>query len=471
MTRAVWNRIDVFNLSRALFERFRQIRLTGCQELIDSEEDGSSVQHAILDPFVAATIHNHKFSGIYRLPQEILDMIISRFNPRVPSHLAAIFCLARVSRLLRHNIVHLYRLAGKPRGMPKYYSVDARNMVKYLLRKDLLCDACFSRSNIKINGAGQVVCHGRQIQNRCKFWGRQKDRIGREGILRLCDHRGLKWDDIEPRLVDIVTNETGKHGGFAASYRIRLMTCDHPEHKARPTMTLLVISNYCEGFQISIDWVVHTTLQPTKEGRLDLRHVRAMFQNNRQIGVHYLKSEISRGTTGSPYLPEMQCFGAKGCTCLAYETGTRNKAEPTEESKAPGFAKCLGNNKHKRDESASDEVVVDRCWRLFHRRCVTTHYSRLIMLGSSEPSKKSRIKPPHDWLHALDPDSYNLEDEATHGRDLGACKVPTCWNYYRTFQTGTCYRGKGYVSRVWEFAEDTWLMQSDVRRGAIMRHC
>ncbi|KAK4228115.1 hypothetical protein QBC38DRAFT_454665 [Podospora fimiseda] len=50
-----------------------------------------------LDPFVAATIHNHKFSAICKLPEEILIMMISQLDLTDPIDLVAIFCLGRVS--------------------------------------------------------------------------------------------------------------------------------------------------------------------------------------------------------------------------------------------------------------------------------------------------------------------------------------------------------------------------------------
>ncbi|KAK4228114.1 hypothetical protein QBC38DRAFT_443169 [Podospora fimiseda] len=226
--------------------------------------------------------------------------------------------------------------------------------------------------------------------------------------------------------------------------------------------------------------------QLTKHGLLDSRHVRAMFQNNRRTGVHYLKYGISSKTTGSPYLPEMQCFGAEGCTCLAYETGTRNEAEPKSNG---GFTKCLAQNTHTwstdnnswfstyRPLSAS-RITVMKCWEHDDRPCLITQYKKSVRLGPcwdiDNSTTKSKPGMAYNWLHELNPDSYKIKDKGTvnpPGFQFGTCKDPTFWSYYRAYQSGTCTRslGRRELTMDWQFSENTRLWMHWCHAGHDMR--
>ncbi|KAK0735705.1 hypothetical protein B0T21DRAFT_384489 [Apiosordaria backusii] len=336
----------------------------------------------IRDHLIVARLHNIEYSPLYRIPKELFLIILKQFDLNITADMAAIFCLARVSSLLRRHVLESYK---KPDDSYFYHwsicrTVGAQNMTRHLLRKDLLCNTCLSRSDLRMTRTGEVVSRhprGRSLWNGCKFGGPKVMGIGplycsgcavihhhrhfsatqrktkgservciaREGVLRLCEHQQIRWADIERHLVD-----------------------DHSE----------------------------------KENHMDS------------------SSNDHRQDDNSRKLP-------------------------------PGYETCLPLqlNEVKNENHSVHGVYLTKSARPADSnwRCLITNYYRVISVGMGTwrdrlrhgSDKKARIIPPHEWLHAVDPDSYQLDDDTSKfGNMWPICKDPSCRNYYRTFQSGIC---------------------------------
>jgi hypothetical protein len=94
------------------------------------------------------------------------------------------------------------------------------------------------------------------------------------------------------------------------------------------------------------------------------------------------------------------------------------------------------------------------------RQCLVTDYTRnvtIVPFGNNyhldiNKNQVTAAEPSHNWLHALDPDSYELGDDdddddiATTssstlqviGNAWPNCKDASCRNYYKRYQTDNC---------------------------------
>ncbi|KAK4199678.1 hypothetical protein QBC40DRAFT_175764 [Triangularia verruculosa] len=331
------------------------------------------------DPLVIAKFHNRDYSPLYRIPEELILCIIEYFDPTVSADLAALFCMAQVCEPLRRCVRGKWFLEEALDGME-----SAKNMVKYFLRQDLLCARCLPRSDLRMTRAGEVVPrhpYDKPIWSGCKFEGhrvkgigplycsgcdtihphrsfsateRQKKGserlcIGREGKLRLCEHKTVKWIDIEQHVVDLHSSGIRRDEPRA----VPIITCDHPQHRTCLSGSYSVIKKHSE-------------------------------------------------------------------TISNYHVLTLKKC---------GLPAATDPN----------------------RRCLITQYSQDTILGSVGQIRrrfgkdgKARIKPPHEWLHSLDPDSYQLDDDTRKfGNIWPNCKDTSCWMHYHTYQTDCCIDLKG----------------------------
>ncbi|KAK3382137.1 hypothetical protein B0T24DRAFT_564079 [Lasiosphaeria ovina] len=334
-------------------------------------------------------LHNSRHCPLCRLPTELMLMVLEYL--RAPKYMATRFCLSHTCRLLRRFLLKLRgffvlsgtssRVAGSNNAMSLYlkaYHPWVRaawsqtrycNTLKFLLRKDQLCPDCLGRSDLAVSEAasGLIVSHGQRPLPGCKFashtsWnGRlycagcdgdhdprefsaaQKARgdervcIGRDGKLRLCEHRSISWVlDVEPTLKKVWGSD---------ELDIEIAVCDHPDHrmcpygtkdsKNEPIMPRIKLKGSFYGpdnLRLRMTWSAHAAIDVDENGHFDSRDVRAIGEKIR--------------------------------------------------------------------------------W--------TSH-------------------PNHYWLHAVDPDSYELDNDIdTLGNVWPVCKNETCQNYYKRYQTSDC---------------------------------
>ena len=471
-------------------------------------------------PLVAATLHNYNNSPIYRLPEENIATIFSHLDHNVLHHL----CLRRVSRLFRRlclkdmPIVNFHPFAPNPSQESLIYfnhvlkrdyqdwwsSPETRPYLRALrsrLRRDQLCENCqvygystaaleqFRRSGVckiepvwtgcKFSAKNQqwvyMYCdacdrfHASRAFSRSQRYALPKGRvcIGREGVVRLCEHVAVSWADVERSL----DQRCGRCHGLLDTDGARLLdiSCFDATHKTacwgsvcnrwdmRPRIRLEHTVDGGPMFLV-LTWTGHMTLDVNNESRFDSYDVRRMFEQHRRTGAaHYLLTGGQPHTALSP--TEMRCFARPGCTCIGY-------AGLPDHPITGGFMDCLGSPKYHPHLIADADIItesvqVSLCSVSFPHspdstksktQCIITSYERRVPLGPwsralSSTKSRPRYNPSHAWFHALDPDSYVLDDnKARHGNVWPAkCQVPSCGNYYRSFQATRCPETKDFV--------------------------
>ncbi|KAK4199654.1 hypothetical protein QBC40DRAFT_297337 [Triangularia verruculosa] len=426
------------------------------------------------DPMVTAHRHNYKFSPLYKLPEELVLMIVKDLHSsKTPSSLAALFCLAHVSRLTRRIILELYgfdwiHMRCSLFGFQRHVSRDGdpKEVACTLLRKDLLCTDCSSRtcgqqniwSRCKFQAAqgGLLYCSGCDEIHHARQFSKAQSTLGDtervciawEGRLKLCDHhKGISWADLEKRLVEMAAEESDTN-------RLAFWEkCHHPEHPTCPSgirsSPELTIYAQDGTLDLYIEWDAHAMIETDGKGRLRSRDVRAVFLNQRRCGISFLRDESSMDTTRWNHPEEMTCFDIEeGCTCLSYGAeGEMWAKSDTDHSRVQGYKACLGRYKHSDAIWASEVDLCDK-FNSPDRQCLVTLYDRVMGLGKYQirhgGDGEARIRPQHRWLHALDPDSYQLDDdESRFGQVWPVCKDPACGNFHRIktkyFNLGACW--------------------------------
>jgi hypothetical protein len=124
----------------------------------------------------------------------------------------------------------------------------------------------------------------------------------------------------------------------------------------------------------------------------------------------------------------MRCFEDEECTCVHIETGGVVEELEAEDTPAKGYKGCLDIHQERHGVNgtgfASEGLSVRVCSEKASapgKQCIVTRYKRQIEVRDE---RFVLFKPSHQWLHALDPDSYDLGDA---GR-WPACREPTCRN-------------------------------------------
>ncbi|KAK3934623.1 hypothetical protein QBC46DRAFT_273420 [Diplogelasinospora grovesii] len=445
-----------------------------------SGERSASTTESPKCPLVAATLHNCQHSPIYRMTEEILMIIMKHLDADILTQ----HCLRRASRLFRRLILgsHYRPYSPNPGVDDMRYLWDLNDeywtlrgfepghmdMLRSRLRNDQLCTACLQSSELNRTSENSLAWIG------CKFssWPRSQCRlhcagcdrfhdgrafsaaqagkekricIGREGALRLCEHIQISWSDVESGLARCSTVVGAKP--TAAEIR-----CDKAIHRAccqtkeaRPTICLEKAPDGRCAF-LTLTWTAHARLDVNEQGRFDSHQVRSMFQRHRRTGAHFL---MLGSQPGSGPLMEMRCFGRADCTCLSYATGQEGSGPGSGQSNTKGYKDCLGRRPgwaswHQVTDFdlITESVGIRLCPRssTSEKQCVATHYARRIQLDLARRIQIDwipRCNPNHKWFHALDPDSYVLDD-TTLENVWPSCKDASCRNYHRRTQTLRC---------------------------------
>ena len=234
---------------------------------------GSDPDLDTLDPLTTASIRNNRSSFIYRLPEEILLLILDQIHCS-DDDIITYYCLRRVSRLFR-RLVHadpvflnhavqatedysIVRCALAPPywklqtrlpwfretfdcqpGLLSALPNESRDTLCRYLRKDQICASCLRRCELNgaVNKHSGRIPYGTAVWTGCKFgswavtyahlfcWAcmathptlafspsqallkKYKGRpgracIGRQGYIRLCQHKTVTWAEVERFMVN-----------------------------------------------------------------------------------------------------------------------------------------------------------------------------------------------------------------------------------------------------------------------------
>lgn len=303
---------------------------------------------AEMDPLIADGYHNLICSPLCRLPEELLLDIMKRLD------LVSIQCLRRVSRLfLRLYCSPPFRgchcdssLLGSTYDhwcQPKdELRVTWSRRLQVLLDEDIsnYCEDCRRRRTdeswtTKSTSLTMDYLHCSGCSNdhpTCLFSKTQRLKspktricIGREGFVRVCEHRVVTWKEVIRTGRQLARLDT-------KLAKVFLDKCQHeshsPNHHRKDTsqtnyqMTYPVIQicgSVDNPIWVELVWHGHLYLPNTgfdEEGYNEIATptlIRQQLEQFRQGVAKYIAPEISPGR-----LIEMSCFDPNRCSCLRY---------------------------------------------------------------------------------------------------------------------------------------------------------
>ncbi|KAK0670283.1 hypothetical protein QBC41DRAFT_336108 [Cercophora samala] len=318
-----------------------------------------------------------------------------------------------------------------------------------------------------------LFCSGCQALHSIRAFSKQQMRlgedericIGREGVFRLCKHEYVQWSDIEDHFLQ-------QHGQPGTRSRLvpttSQMRCEHPSHLGDGSHKLLlqdelprlVLEGSCtSNYKITRVWERHHSfpLGDSQGGRFCPSAVRSRLRDD----LSNAAGEIISGghsTTTAALNKAMRCFASPSCSCLHYGNYGDGGVAQTQPK---GFFDCHDSDSKTKHTSHnpvsvnpcdwdSETIQVTRCLETQledqpSRGCVVVRYKRVLsgLAGLTHTTERNEpdvpIVPPHEWFHALDPDSYEMEDHpVVVGNVWPACRDVACGNYYATRQVTHC---------------------------------
>jgi hypothetical protein len=446
-----------------------------------------------MDPLVAAQVYNNRFCPlISQLPEELLLCIIDFLCDDA----VALHCLRIVSRtFLRildcqsvvwrdswYRTVPLYT-----RGHSFYLHNDSRLQFRRLLQRDGRCDDCkrwneahkhklfdecqfLQNCDWKPDGTCNILsyrtlycfaCHSLhdafqfstayqwsssyQLERRC---------LGQQGTVQLCDHIQITWARIKDHIDNWRQQQCGV-GNWQACLDNFIIECYDSSHDTRctaseaptwPRARLGIAAFQSDTVVLNLEWTPHARIDALAliaDGRIPAPDLRALFQKLRSLGPADTLCPPCRPGA----LPEMAFFSlwTRGGHFLYYKTGEDDKTIPSPASFAllPPLPWLIWHRGHGRGCNGTKLDI-----RPHHPRgtggtgissqCLVIRYEKDIMIckttAMADPS--ANILPTHDWLHAMDPQTYS-RPQASNIRPQ--CRDVGCTNYYRRQKSYSCF--------------------------------
>jgi hypothetical protein len=263
--------------------------------------------------------------------------------------------------------------------------------------------------------------------------------------VKLCEHVQINWASIRGHISDWQQRRPGDWQACLDSFSIE---CHDPSHDMRCTaeeaptwprarLRIVSISNP-DLVVLSLEWAPHSgldALTATADARLPASDLRALFRKFRQGPAGFLFPSNRPG-----HFPELMCFYRVDGSghFVHYETGD-NKKPPSPTIKTPisqsplrfalnrrYYSRCYGLG-----QNGQKAVIEIHCPRGISKSsnstCLIVTYQCDILVCKT--TDRTKINPTHEWLHAMDPDTYP-HPQASHVRPL--CRDETCMNYYQT---------------------------------------
>ncbi|KAF5987233.1 hypothetical protein FCOIX_1088 [Fusarium coicis] len=394
-------------------------------------------------------------SGLQKLPDEILSMIISWLSKGDSEGGLAFFALRHVSRRFR-------RLTEGAEFRDHYFSTrnccrwrsggfedlsspardpwqvrhcfeynvpfpDLKAKVGKLTRKYYACKTCQRLRKLRSQWKDPVTCKfqvllpgSRSLWSKCDpcgvehpnacfaRWQRVKPKsvcIGRQGHLRLCAHKTLTWDDIKSRI------DEGQDG----EGRILVGSCDHEDHSepcSEGKGPQAFATKLPDGMTvILIFWRGHSGGDPSvfhPSGYLYKTKLKEAIQNIRLQGGRHM-------------VPQ------RGVNSMA-EWDSITEIDGSE-SISPDLAKLRGGwasqdpgRPHACSPFRTLKMACGHCEK--EKGCIVMTYLRRICFDMPETSGGGL---PHDWFHAMDSASYEYSG---HYGVPETCRRTSCRYHY-----------------------------------------
>ncbi|KAF4471410.1 hypothetical protein FALBO_1677 [Fusarium albosuccineum] len=333
-----------------------------------------------MDPSIALSLYNAGYSPIYRLPDEILLLILQMV---VNDDWIAFFGLRQVSRLFRRvtgdqqfrehsfsiykdcrycdeqkrvwgGVLETCLAKNKPGNcFDRTISLLSRRIILKAIRSrmhsDLFCENCQEilswsmdiyrlRPACKFSAVADwnwLYCSGCYLKHPSAAFSaeqkltREQERvcIGRQGHVRLCNHEVITWADIESSINQY----------HPKTFTDTIRVCRHPSHlggcktereddDSWPRAELSYVNG--KATFLEIRWRPHTHSLLENKGRLYAEGMRSAIQRFRRDAAQFILPARAEF-----HIPEMEMFPTtKGCDCLRYDRPQLLPNEPEEDA-------------------------------------------------------------------------------------------------------------------------------------------
>ncbi|KAH9237830.1 hypothetical protein K456DRAFT_1721449 [Colletotrichum gloeosporioides 23] len=388
-------------------------------------------KNARIDPWMAAVWQNAVRSPLCGLPDPILLNIMQRLD------LTAICQLRRASRdflrLFSYHEFKKWRYKGSDYKFLWASPVQAPGTVDALKfgAPSAFCEPCYANRNLydwKLSKARcQLSCSGcKQKHTASLFSAAERNKaalericIGREGYIRLCEHKTFNWDDFVRASSE--ASKFPRDGGF-------LRFCEHVSHQ--PGLPPVEYDAFVLGQWVYSMKTVHMSFPRTPRAfRLNADKLRQRLAEDQARDPWLWYPE-----KGPRRLDPMGCFDPNLCLCLHYEG--RGIFEPLLHPKAPKAPNWLGdcprspdgheNYKWAKNAKSYLQSEFRRCGK--HKKCLILELTR----SFSTTDDRGRPLTPSSpgWYLALDPASHNLTEDDEF-KEVTWCEDQACRNYYK----------------------------------------
>jgi hypothetical protein len=460
------------------------------------DRHGQHTQHPVtlsdlqrtMDPLIAAQVWNAYHSPIGRLPEELLLEILHWLGEDI----VALHCLRWASRTLRRLIYShdIWSYLKLPAWKRTYDNLDAgdfwifaderlRRQLQQHIHKDRMCEACLLHCDMSEGGDDIGVRLLQTSPDSCRFtdsgaylWGlplychgcgadhdvrqfseaekqvekAERQCLGRQGAVQLCEHVHIPWATIEAHISHWRQRKPGDWQTCLDNFDIE---CNDPSHGTGcadkgylPWPRATLESTGDRRVVLKMEWQAHSgpgSLTLTHGGRAPVSELRSFFAKNRQGAANIFLPSYPANP-----LPEMACFDPSKCSCLDYGAGVKQKDDedkkatdtsgiPTYFQGFPGGKECSHSYYRRLDYGYDWERVYMRRYWLSDTAaslCLVACYEREVVVCLE--SDRRNINPAHEWLHAMDPDTYERQNA---GHQLPLCRDQGCMNYYRRPRT------------------------------------
>lgn len=191
---------------------------------------------------------------------------------------------------------------------------------------------------------------------------------------------------------------------------------------------------------LKLEFAPHSGLDvctPTPEQQIRASDLRALFRKHRQGPADLFFPPYPLQS-----FPEMVCFDPSTCSCVYYEGDCVKKPLSADLPLLPHdsiFSADQSRHHHSWNRryghgKNGNRVSIASHWPRGRDKpaCLVTTYQRDILV--SHIQQEGTIRPTHDWLHAMDPESYK---SPVSNR---MCKDRNCINYCRKQFRNSCLR-------------------------------
>lgn len=471
---------------RKLFTRRQRLPVPGHASLLDG-------QSSAVDPLVAARANNIKSGTLASLPDELLLLILKH----VTDDVVTLCCLRRVSQVFRRLIyepriwIRIQEDPGSDREPFWHSFMSNTQRMKRRLRADGMCHKCKLECDVPVSGLFRNLVQvinlaGKSDERyyRCKFDAysdpnrllhcspcgthhdhrtfsyaseapskRDRQCLGRDGAVQLCDHVSMSWADIENHITEWRERKPGdwETGDWEACLEDFTLECHDISHDRRcgagelptwPRARLHTDEYDMSSVVLTLQWEPHSGLDlftRTAEGQVPASQLRELFWQYRKGPAGILLPSYP-----SNLVPEMACYNPSNsdCRCLYYGPGDGAAFGAAGSPEQTAFFCKATPLEHEHTYRRSsfgtwnEEVSTRGHWPGDAGPCLITTYERHIPLFTT--ARDDRVNPSHAWFHAMDPDTHSRR---AWEQELPLCRDERCMNYYRRPKAFRCHGG------------------------------